>query len=262
VGAGMSVIGVDRRHFVDCPCRFVLSELSDRMRIQSVLEQVDAVVHLGEIPSLTRSHRPEEVFALNTAAGTCVMQAVSDLKLRRIVYASSCQVYGFSFGLSVNPNPGIVPQKLPFDETHPLRPNNAYGAGKIANEMYASMLAEQEGISVAILRFPGVFWHPKDDPVWIRMQQSNRHLEGLATYVHLDDAARAILAALQHDRGGCEAYNIAAEDTLVPLRPMLRDFHPDYPPLPPDWPDRRSVMLCEKAFSHFGWKPRFELPLV
>jgi len=256
---GWEVLATDRRH-ADLPCPFALTELNDRPRVQAILEKVDALVHLGEIPMLMRSHRPEELFGLNTAAGSIALQTAADLKLRRVVYASSCQVYGFAFGVGANPNLRMIPDKLPFDETHPTIPNNAYGAAKVANEIYAHLLGQQQKLSIAIFRFPAILTAPASDGLWARRQSPAGSDDGLGSFCHVDDAARAIAMALEHPRPGCEAYNIASDESLLPVEGIIKQFYPTFPPLPPDWPQRRSAMLCEKAKEHFGWRHEFKLP--
>src|SRR6185436_4961681 len=104
----------------------------------------------AEIPNVGGSISPEDVFSHNTQAGSVVLQTAADLKLKRMIYTSTAQVYGcWGYGL-------VPPVRLPFDETHPLRPQNAYSLGKAAKEWYAQMVSKQSGLSIAIFRFPWV----------------------------------------------------------------------------------------------------------
>src|SRR5207248_8889123 len=106
--------------------------------------------HLGEIPSINGAMSSEEVYFRNTRAGSVVMQTAAELKLRRVIYTSSCQVYGmWAEGRA-------IPQRMPFDETQPLAPQNAYALGKAANEGYARIVAERYGSSIAVIRLPWV----------------------------------------------------------------------------------------------------------
>src|SRR5205823_15132505 len=95
IGRGHEVINIDRRQPAQAGgARFVFAHLGQREQVQPVLEQVEAVCHLGEIPSVNAGSSPEYVFAENVRAGSVVMQTAADLKLRRVIYTSSCQVYG------------------------------------------------------------------------------------------------------------------------------------------------------------------------
>lgn len=259
VARGHSVINLDRHVPGDSPGRFVYADLRHREVVQPIFEQVDAVCHLGEIPGLGGSSSPDEVYAHNTQIGAVVLQAAADLKLKRVVYTSTCQVYG-CWGPSF-----IAPVRLPMDESHPLQPQNAYAMGKVANEGYAAMVAQQHGLSVAIFRFPAVFeWDVtgKDEKHfmhWIR--HATAEAEGFGTYLHCADAARAFLLAIENPRPGCEAYHFVAREviTAVPIAERLRKVYPNYPPLPADWPPFATPALTTKAKAHFGWEPRHSL---
>ena len=252
---GHEVTNIDRRHPLVSPAgvRFVFAQLGSRELVQPALEQVDAVCHLGEIPNVHQGRSPEDVFAENTRAGSVVMQTAADLKLRRAIYTSSCQVYGLWA------DPVARPLRLPFDETHPVSPHNAYAMSKVANEGYARMLADRQGLSVAAFRFPWVAVDEYDDDAWTRAHRDVRptRTDGFATYVHASDVARAYVLALEHPRAGYEVYHFSAAEisSLIPLRERLREHHADYPPLPGDWPAFKSPVLTNKARQHFGWEP-------
>src|SRR3954465_7082704 len=127
ISRGHQVFHIDQRYPSDMSsgATFVFAHLGRREQVQPVLERVDAVCHLGEIPNVHAGVSPEEVFAENTRAGAVVMQTAADLKLSRVIYTSSCQVYGL-WDRAV-----ARPVALPFDETHPVAPHNAYAMGKV-----------------------------------------------------------------------------------------------------------------------------------
>jgi nucleoside-diphosphate-sugar epimerase len=247
---GHEVVNIDRRQPREPAGRFVFAQLDERAQVQPVLEQVDAVCHLGEIPSV-HGHSPEQVFAHNTRVGAVVMQTAADLKLRRVIYTSSCQVYGLWA------EPVGRPMRLPFDETHRLAPHNAYALSKVANEMYAQLLAEHAGLSVAAFRFPWVGIEAYQESQAEAMRAMPQRTDGFATYIHAIDAARGYALALEHPRPGFEAYHFSAGEilSLLPLAARLAAHHPDYPPLPADWPAFKSPVLTNKLRDHFGWEP-------
>ena len=255
---GHEIVSLDRRPPASPPpagVRFVQSDLSSRKFVQPVLEQVDAVCHLGEIPNVHLGPSPEEVFAQNTRAGAVVLQAAADLRLKRVISTSSCQVYG------AWDTPRVPPLRLPMDEAHPVQPQNAYALGKVANELYAKMVAEQQGLSVAVFRLPWVL--PVDwqfNEAWVaRLRQPPAQTDGLATYVHTADVATAYALALENPRPGFEVYHFSAAEvlSLYPLAARLRSHYPEYPSLPADWPPFKSPLLTAKARQHFGWEPHF-----
>ena len=250
---GHDVTNVDRREPKERGARFISADLTDRAQVQPVLETVDAVCHLGEIPSIHVKLPPEEIYAHNTRAGAVVMQTAADLKLARAIYTSSAQVYGMW------DNAVARPVRLPFDETHPIGPHNAYAAGKGANELYARLMAERHGLSIAAFRLPWVEAAEYSDRVAESMREMPAKTDGFATYVHGTDAARAFALAIENPRAGFEVYHFSAAEifSLQPLVKRLKAHHPDYPPLPNDWPAFGSPVLTHKAREHFGWEPRW-----
>ncbi len=232
--------------------RFVYADVRRREIIQPVFERSDAVIHLGEIPSVDMPFPPEEIFATNTAAGSTVFQTAADLKIPRLLYVSSAQVYG------CYARPAVPPLRLPLDETHPTQPQNAYAAGKVANELYARLLAEHRGLSVAIFRLPYVMVRDISSR-WVNyLRREEKDLDGLGSFVHVSDVAELFALAVKTPRPGCEIYNAAADDVmcLSPIRTRLMKQFPDGPTLPEDWPDHKSPALSDKAREHFGWRPR------
>lgn len=258
---GHQVTILDRRMQKETPCKFVFTDLRDRAHVQPAMESAEVLVHIGELPGPWGAATFEQVYSENAAAGSTVMQTAADLKYKRIVYISSCQVYGFAFGFWGEYFG--VPQHLPFDETHPVNPTNPYSAGKVANEAFAKMLAVSRNLSVATIRFPWVINMP--DPnhhVW-KDALSNRHrpADGVGSYLQVSDAASAVRMAMENPRPGYEAYHVAAEDTVYggTVQELIKEQFPGYPSLPADWPAYKSVVNCQKMYDHFGWKPKFAI---
>ena len=252
---GHDVINIDRRPLDLAGARFVYADLGHREQVQPIFEQVDAVCHLGEIPSVHVAMSADAVFSHNMRVASVVMQTAADLKIGRVIYTSSCQAYGMWDG------PVAKPLRLPFDETHPLAPHNAYALGKAAGEMYAKLMANRHGLSVAAFRLPWVENREYSDSIVESMRVMPKQTDGFATYCHAADVARAFALAIERPRGGFEAYHFSAAEifSLQPLAARLKAHHPDYPPLSNDWPAFRSPLLTQKARDHFGWEPKWNL---
>lgn len=255
IARGLSVINLDRRPSDDPAIPSLLIDLCERSAVERALTGVDAVCHLGEIPNMC-GLPPAQVFGENTAAGANVFQAAADLKLERVVYASSIQYYGFCGSASA------VPQYLPLDESHPPQPQQAYALSKVANESYARLVAEHQGLLLAAIRLPWMSsWRldGSEDLSWLDRPTVNAW--ELGTYLHVRDGATAFAAALLSPRPGFEAYNVVAPNALTnrPLAEVLREAHPDYPALPPDWPALRCPYSDAKFRSHFTWSPTVDI---
>ena len=255
---GHSVINIDRKTPPDArtaKARFVYADLRDRQVIQPIFEQVDAVCHLGEIAGLHGPDGPDHVYAHNTAVGACVLQTAADLRLSRVIYTSTAQVYGCWGG------PLAPPVRLPMDETHPLNPRNAYALSKACNEHYARILGEEQRLSVASFRFPWVVTEPPGERWMPHIDSNDGPMEGMGTYLFVEDAAEAYVLALERPAAGFQAYHFVAEDVWsgVPLKQRLARHHAGYPALPDDWPDYRAPVDCGKALADFGWRPQFRV---
>jgi nucleoside-diphosphate-sugar epimerase len=257
---GHQVLNLDRRQSPDKLARFMYVDLRHREQVQPVLEQVDAVVHLAEMTNANLPYSADEIFSHNTRVTSVVLQTAADLHLQRAIYTSSCQVYGCW------DSPKVPPLRLPFDETHPVQPQNVYSLSKVANESYAHYVAKHHGLSVAIFRLPWVMQEEHDGHAevperwWHWLEHDAGPTDGLETYIHAKDVALAYALALEHPKSGCETYHLTAAEVLSanPLRQRL-EHHKDYPSLPDNWPDFKSPLLLEKARQHFGWEPTINL---
>jgi nucleoside-diphosphate-sugar epimerase len=255
VARGLAVVNLDRRPCADPALPSLLIDLRDREAVHLALAKVDAVCHLGEIPNLC-GLPPAQVFAENTAAGANVFQAAADLKLKRVVYASSIQYYGFCGSTSA------VPRFLPLDESHPPQPQQAYALSKVANESYARLVAGQQALSIAAIRLPWMSnWRLDGSEDLSFLDPPTQTAWELGTYLHVRDGASAFAAALLSPRPGFEAYNVVAPNALTnrPLAEVLCSAHPTYPRLPPDWPALRCPYDDTKFRNHFGWAPTIDI---
>ncbi len=82
-------------------------------------------------------------FNTNVVGTYNVLQAAAAAGVKRVVFPSSREVYG-------------DPRNIPVPETAPLRAKNAYGASKIAGEVYCR-LAAQQGLETVVLRLANVY---------------------------------------------------------------------------------------------------------
>lgn len=245
---------------------WVYGDTSDRSSLAPALAGCQSLVHLGEAPGQWGAMLSEKFFVQNARCGATTFQLAAELGIARIAYASSCQVYG-SWGW-----PQAAPAYLPIDEEHPLRPQGAYPAAKVAVEAYGRMIADTHGgMRIVALRLPGTWrvdYRPAwEDVAWLR-KGSQVHSE-MGTYLHGSDAGRGFRLALERGLEGFHAYSMTARDvaSLHTVREILAEAHPDYPPLPSDWPDFASPVDCSKAERDLGWRAEFSireilLPLV
>jgi UDP-glucose 4-epimerase len=124
--------------------RFVKADIRDRDSIGRWLEGVSVVFHLAAQSNVIGSVADVDYcMSANIGGTTSVLQAARAGGVRRIVFASSREVYG-------------DPASLPVPEAAPLQPKNAYGMSKLAGEMCCRMAAA-DGLEAVILRITNVY---------------------------------------------------------------------------------------------------------
>jgi UDP-arabinose 4-epimerase len=102
---------------------------------------LDAVVHCAGKAVISESVRsPELYFTTNTLAGFQLLEAMRRHAVSRLVFSSTCAVYG-------------VPETLPITEATPCMPVNPYGASKLAFEQMMISYARAYGFKVLALRY-------------------------------------------------------------------------------------------------------------
>jgi nucleoside-diphosphate-sugar epimerase len=99
----------------------------------------DAVIHLAELSNdPLGQNRPELTFQINHQGSVRIAEAARKAGVRRLVYASSCSVYGLGSGEVL-------------DETAPTNPQTAYAQCKVLVERDLRPMADKD-FSVVFLR--------------------------------------------------------------------------------------------------------------
>jgi nucleoside-diphosphate-sugar epimerase len=112
---------------------------------------VDCVIHLAAQTSVPRSVKdPIETNLINVNGTLNVLVAARDEKVKRVVFASSCAVYGKT-------------SVLPIRESAGLAPISPYGLSKQVGEAYGRVFQELYGLEFVSLRYFNVFG-PRQDP--------------------------------------------------------------------------------------------------
>ncbi|MDB5324793.1 MAG: NAD-dependent epimerase/dehydratase [Phycisphaerales bacterium] len=255
--AGHDVTSIDSRPAENSSPKDLVTDLRDRDAVRAAIDGCEAVVHLGEMANIFGGdwHR---VYAHNTHVGSLVMELAAECRVAKLIYTSSCQVYGCWGGEN-----GILyaPLRLPLDETHPLNPANSYALSKVANEHYARLVAERTGMRVAAFRLPYVMTEAQHEKqVEWRLARREPVIigqDGLGTTLHVDDAASAYAAAITAEWTGFEPFHFTAPDVFCdrPVRDVLQERYPHLP-LPADWPANKSPVVTDKAQRMLGWTAR------
>jgi len=142
--AGDHVVGVSRSGAPAGGCGEARAvDLRDADSVRDVVRSVrpEVVYHLAALSAVGRSWEdPAETVEGNVGSDVNILEALRlGAPEARIVWVSSCQIYG-------------VPLELPVVEDAPLQPDNPYGVSKAAGDMLAAVYAGAHGLDLVRAR--------------------------------------------------------------------------------------------------------------
>ncbi len=130
---------------------FYQEDIRNRKMLEAALEGCEAVFHLAAIVSVPQTvENPFESAAVNDLGTLSVLDAARQKEVKRVVFSSSCAVYGDD-------------PRLPKQETMAPKPLSPYAAQKLAAEYHAKVFNDLYGIQTAVLRYFNVYG-PRQDP--------------------------------------------------------------------------------------------------
>jgi len=226
------------------------ADLTDYGQAVEALAGADAVVHLANIPAPGLA-TPAVTFNANMTMNFNIFHAAANLKLSRVVWASSETTLGLPFD--------VPPRYAPVDEEHYPVPTSTYALSKVASETVTGQIAQWSGIPFVALRFSNI-WEPKyyeefpsfwDDPL---LRKWN-----LWGYIDERDVALSCRLALEADADavGLESsFIIAAADTVMnrPSADLLAEVFPDVP-LTRDVGKFGTLLAIDRARRVLGFEP-------
>ena len=131
--------------------KLIQDSITNLDALREACRGVDRVIHLAAQTSVPRSVKdPIETNQINVDGTLNVLVAARDAKVKRVVFASSCAVYGKT-------------PVLPIPESTPLAPISPYGLSKQVGEAYGRVFQELYGLEFVPLRYFNVFG-PRQDP--------------------------------------------------------------------------------------------------
>jgi UDP-glucose 4-epimerase len=253
--------------------------VGDILKIDSCkknFKSADAIVHLAAIPRPI-GYPPEVVFNVNVNGTFNVLQAACDLGVGRIVFTSSDAAYGFNFRNSFEDL--YVPDYLPIDEGHPLRPKDVYGLSKKLDEEIAQSLQAKYGTTIIGLRISHVIVPTRFGRVGIEAYRKNMAESGLMippyvydqegrivnrifSYNDVRDAALGFRLAVEEPKleGKYEIIGIGALDdnsTKFKTKDLLREYQYTKVPLKRELKGREPLIDFGKAKRILGFKSSF-----
>ena len=131
--------------------KFIQGSITDLRLLQGLFQNVDYVFHQAAIPSVPRSiEEPPASHEANITGTLNVLLAARDSGVGKVIYASSCAIYGNT-------------QTLPIREDAPPHPLSPYAVTKLAGEYYCQVFHQVYGLPTVCLRYFNVYG-PRQDP--------------------------------------------------------------------------------------------------
>lgn len=252
---GYDVIGIDQRPGEKPGPNFILADLADAGQAYGSVYNSDAVVHLGAI-RIPGGHPDEVVFRNNVLSTFNVVEAAAKLKLEKVIFASSINVFGFGFA-----SRPFSPAYLPLDEDHPQLPQDPYGLSKVVGEEICAACSRRTGLTAISLRFTWVAY-PQTYPEYIpsTWKDPSKGIPSFWSYVDARDCARTIRSCLEKELEGHQAFMIAAEDTFMktPTSELVKTFFPDLADIRKPLDGNTSMIDTTKAQRTLGFKTQHQ----
>ncbi len=119
----------------------VEGDIADEGRLRPVLARVDAVMHFAALAYVGESvENPRKYFRNNVLGALSLVNSALDAGIRRLVFSSSCAVYG-------------SPEQIPITEQTPREPVNPYGTSKHFFENALAAYGRAYGLRSVSLRY-------------------------------------------------------------------------------------------------------------
>lgn len=228
--------------------RYLLGDIQDLGQVMEAMHGADAVVHLAAIhnPNIATTSL---VYETNVVGTFNVHQAAYRLGVKRVVSASSNAIVGWSY------SENFMPDYLPIDEDHPLRPVDVYGLSKEIGETIARSYA-LKGLETVSLRPSGVV---TPDELEEMKQSGGRKPSSFQAYSYIDarDLAVAFRLAVERPLPGGTILFVVADDSTI-AEPLC-DFYPRVKPAIGDKArglnGSNGVYSNARAKAMLGWQP-------
>ncbi|MGF1484890.1 MAG: NAD-dependent epimerase/dehydratase family protein [Opitutales bacterium] len=254
--SGFEVRASDQKTTEDLPVPVVIEELSEDLAGIRLCEGMDAVVHLGNIPTsgLTDDQR---TFNINVRSNFNVYEGARQQGVRRVIFASSIQVIGGKSWIQPD-EPNDVGFELPMSERTRANPGNAYALSKQVGEESLKFFCEMHGLEGIALRLPWLRSTAKHAQRSLRKHLSSRRprMPDYAAWVFRSDAARLVERCLQVELPGYRVYLPSSRENIeaLPLETFYQRWYSGTK-LSQPLETLDSLVDISTIVDELGWEP-------
>lgn len=189
--------------------KLIVGDIRDSKKTKEALEDIDTVIHLAGLISVSKSVSDPISYCNNNVLGTVnLLNSMKEMGVTKIIFSSSSTVYG-------------EPQKLPLEENMTLKPSNPYGATKASIESFLQSYNAVFVFDVVILRYfnpygPGELHDPETHaiPNFIKATLAKNPIplywqgEQIRDYIYITDLVSAHLSVLHLN--GFNVFNVGS----------------------------------------------------
>jgi UDP-glucose 4-epimerase len=233
---------------------YVQADLTDAGDAFAVVRGAQAVVHAAAIPEPTRNP-PHVVFQNNLMATFNALEAAIRFGVSRFVNVSSETVPGFFF-----PERDFLPDYVPVDEEHPIRPQDPYATAKHFGEQLMDAAVRRSDIRCVSIR-PSWVQHEGnyEQNLGPQVRDASVLSPNFWSYIDVYDLADALVLAAESDLPGHEVFYIASPDNVGgrPFEEIVRRYYGEAVEIKGPLPrEDASGISIEKARRMLGYDPK------
>ena len=232
---------------------YIQADLADAGDAYAVARDMEAVVHTAAIPEPTHNP-PHVVFNNNLMATFNILEAAVRFGATRFVNVSSETVPGFFF-----PERDFLPDYVPIDEEHPIRPQDPYALSKYFGELLMDAAVRRSDIRCISIR-PSWVQHEGNYEFNLgpQVRDPAQLSAGFWSYIDVYDLADALALAAESDLPGHEVFYIASPDNVAgrDFAELVKSYYGDKVELRPMARSDASGISCAKAERLLGYAPK------
>lgn len=180
-------------------------DVRDAEAISRIFQDKDMVFHLAAVVGVEEAQTaPLEVLDVEIKGTVNVLDSAVEQGIRRVVFASSSEVYG------------DLPTAM--SENSPLCPKSTYAVVKVVGEEYCRAFHQRYGLEYTCLRYFNVYGARQDErfviPRFVKQVLSDESIliygngEQTRDFTYMDDAVNMSLLAGIKPEASCQALNI------------------------------------------------------
>lgn len=230
-------------------------DIRDYKKILPILSGASFVFHLAALPNVEYSIQNPEISHDTNVNGTLnVYRAATEAKVRKVIFASSCSVYG---NYSKKMHEKLTP-----------KPQSPYALHKLIGEQYAKLWFDLYKLNIACLRFFNIYGPGQRDTgpyafviaIFLKLKSLGKPLtitgNGQQTrdFIHISDVVSACIKAMKAQTIPGQAINIGSGKEMS-VNKIAKMIGGPIVHLPKRIEPPRALADNSLAFKLLNWKP-------